>query len=93
MSESQFHAATGKVSTNLQQLIEEPELLIVALISSSPSDQLGIVPGSRDDLYELAEGVCTSHGIAVYDTLQLFIATQQCWDRNTALRNQVIKEL
>ena len=30
MSESEYFAATGKVSFNLQQLIEEPELYLVA---------------------------------------------------------------
>ena len=30
MSESEYYAPTGKVSSNLQQLIEEPELYLVA---------------------------------------------------------------
>ena len=50
MSESEYHVATGKVSSNLQQLIEEPELYHVALSSSSPADQLGIIPAGLDDL-------------------------------------------
>ena len=55
-----FMSESGKVSSNLQQLIEEPELYLVALSSSSPADQLGIIPAGLDDLPELAEGLCTS---------------------------------
>ena len=62
MSESEYYAATGNVSSNLQQLIEEPELYLVALSSSSPADQLGIIPARLDDLPELAEGLFTSLG-------------------------------
>ena len=51
MSESEYHAATGKVGTNLQQLTEEPELYLVALSSSSPSYQLGIIPARLERGY------------------------------------------
>jgi len=60
MSESDYDTEAGRVVTNLQQLIEEPELYIVVLSSSSPSDQLGIFPDRLDHLYELAD-VCTIH--------------------------------
>ena len=59
MSESEYYAATGKVSSNPQQLIEEPELYRVALSSSSPADQLRIIPAMLDDVPELAEGLCS----------------------------------
>ena len=41
--------------------------------SSSPADQLGIIPARLDDLPELAEGLFTSFGVEVYDTLRFFI--------------------
>ena len=69
MSESDYDTEAGRVVTNLQQLIEEPELYIVVLSSSSPSDQLGIFPDRLDHLYELADSNRTSHGAEVYDTL------------------------
>ena len=56
MSESEYYAAAGKASCNRQQLIEEPELYLVALSSSSPANQLGIIPSRLNDLPELAEG-------------------------------------
>ncbi len=52
MSESEYYAATRKVVKNLQQLIDEPELYIVAIFSSPPSDQLAVIPDRLDDLYE-----------------------------------------
>ena len=69
MSESDYDTEAGRVVTNLQQLIEEPELYIVVLSSSSPSDQLGIFPDRFDHLYELADSNRTSHGAEVYDKL------------------------
>ena len=58
MSDSEYHAATRKVSSNFQQLIEEPELYFVAL-SFSSSDWLGIILARLEDLPELAESLCT----------------------------------
>ena len=69
MSDSEYHAATGKIGFNLQQLIEEPELYRVAQSLSSTADQLEIILARLDDFPELAEGFCTSLGIEVYDTL------------------------
>ncbi len=87
MSESEYFAATRKVARNLQQLVEEPELYIVALSSSSPSDQLAIIPDRLDDLYELSDGVSTSGGIEVDDTLRFFIGDHpaQQFERGTQI--------
>ncbi len=64
---------TGEVGKNLQQLVKKPELYIIALSSSSPSDQLAIIPDRLDDLYELSRSTRSSRGIEVHDTARFFI--------------------
>jgi len=45
----------------------------VAHSSSSPTDQLVIIPDRVDDLLELSDSIRTSHGIEITDTLRFFI--------------------
>lgn len=73
LTEDEYSAAKGKVTRNVQQLVEEPEIYIVALSSSSPTDQLAIIPDRLDDLKELSQDVSTSSGIEVHDTVRYFI--------------------
>jgi len=85
MTESEYLATSEEAVSNLQQLIEEPELYIVALSSSSPSDQLAIIPDRVDDLLELSDSIGTSHGIEITDTLRFFIGDHpaQQFERST----------
>ncbi len=95
MSESEYLPVTGKVVTNLQQLVEEPELYIFALSSSSPSDQLATIPDRVDDLCELSEGVSTSSDIEVFDTLRFFVGDHpaQQFERYTDGKNVQVWQL
>ena len=54
MTDAEYLAASGKKVSNLQHMIEEPELYIVALCSSSATDQLAIIPDRLADLHELS---------------------------------------
>jgi len=85
MTESEYLATSGEAVSNLQQLIEEPELYIVALSSSSPTDQLAIIPDRVDDLLELSDSIHNSHGIEITDTLRFFIGDHpaQQFERGT----------
>lgn len=76
MSEKQYHQATGMAAANLQQVVEEPELYIILLSSSSPSDQLAIIPDRIDDLYDLSGSIRSSKGIEVNDTVRFFVGDQ-----------------
>ena len=61
MTESKYLATSGEAVSNLQQLIEEPKLYIVALPSSSPTDQLAIILDRVDDLLELSDSIRTRY--------------------------------
>lgn len=74
-------------ATNLKQLVEEHELYIVALSSSSLSDQLAIIPDRIDDLYDLSGSIRSSKGVEVHDTVRFFIGDHpaQQFERGTQL--------
>ena len=89
MTESEYLATSGEAVSNLQQLIEEPELYIVALSSSSPTDQLTIIPDRVDDLLELSDSIRTSHGIEITDTLRFFIGDHQSANLHQCITSQL----
>jgi len=44
VNETEYYTRTGNRVSNLQQQVEEPDLHLLAVSSSSGSDQLGLIP-------------------------------------------------
>ena len=70
VNETEYHTRTGKRVSNLQQQVEEPDLYLIAVSSSSGS---GLILDCLDCLLELSEPLCTSSGIQISDTLRFFL--------------------
>ena len=82
MNETVYHTRTGKRVFNLQQQVEEPDLHLLAVSSSSGGDQLGLIPDRLDCLLELSEPLS---GIQISDTLRYFLSDHpaQQFERGT----------
>ena len=59
---------------NLQSVIEEPEIHLLAMSSSCIEDQASLLQDRLNCIKELATCVCTSKGIPVTDRLVFFYA-------------------
>ena len=57
VNETEYHTRTGKRVSNLQQQVEEPDLYLLAVSSSSGS---GLILDCLDCLLELSEPLCTT---------------------------------
>lgn len=53
LTETEYKAKAGKHITDIQAVIEEPEIYMIAPSSSSPSDQLALVSGHLEWLHYL----------------------------------------
>ncbi len=69
LTEMEYKAKTGKTACNLQNMIEEPEVYMIAPSSSSPSDQLALI---SDRLECLKEPSKAANNEEVYDQLRFF---------------------
>lgn len=72
LTTDEYKRKTGE-TINVQAIIEEPELYILCLSSSSPSDQLATISDRLDCLTDLQTPVKTSTGIDIRDNLRYFI--------------------
>jgi hypothetical protein len=68
-TDSELHNELGK----LQAFIEEPEIHILALSSSSKEDQAAIISDRIECLKEMSEKVKTSKGIEITDKVFFFV--------------------
>ena len=75
LTESEYTAKTGKHADNIQALIEEPEVYMIAPSSSSPSDQIALVGDRLECLQELSSLSKAPNGEEVYDKLRFFVGT------------------
>ena len=74
-------------SLNIQKIVEEPELYILCLSSSSPSDQVATISDRLDCLFDLKNPTKSSLGIDVNDKLQFFIGDHpaQAFERGSQM--------
>ena len=71
-SSDQFKQATGEI-IDIQEKIEEPELYILCLSGSSPTDQVGTIADRLDCLLDLHHPLHNSSGIPISDKLLFFV--------------------
>ena len=71
-TENEYKAKTGKNITNLQGIIEEPAIYMIAPSGSSPTDQLALVGDRLECLEELSKPTVASNGVEIHDQLRSF---------------------
>ena len=78
---------TGQSGANIQSLVEEPVIYMIAPSSSSPADQLALVGDRIECLQELSRPVTASNGVGVKDTLRFFCGDKpaQQFERGTQI--------
>ena len=62
----------GILNTNLQELIEQPTIHMIAPSTSSGEDQLSLVGDRVEWLKEMSKPLVASNGITKMDTMRLF---------------------
>ena len=72
MTESEYYTLSGQQISNLQEVIEEPVIYMIAPSSSSPELQIALVPDRAECLTELSQPILSSRGNEICDTLRFF---------------------
>lgn len=85
-SSAEYELRSGE-QRSIQEIVEEPEIYILCLSSSSPSDQAATISDRLDCLQELQGSVQSSSGIDVDDRLLFFIGDHpaQAFERGSQL--------
>ena len=78
LTEGEYTATSGQSISDLQEIIEEPVIYMIAPSSSSPDEQLALVPDRCECLTQLSQPIETQTGIQVYDHLRFFLWRQTC---------------
>jgi hypothetical protein len=87
-SAEEYNRKAGKqCSRRIQEIIEEPEIYIICLSSSSPSDQVATISDRLDCLSGLQLPVKSSSEIEIHDTLHFFVGDHpaQAFERGSQL--------
>ena len=77
LSIDKYKAKTGKQVDNLQQLIEEPHIHLLALGSPSISDQLALIGDRVDCLLKLPTILQSSTGVATNPAVLSLLKTSK----------------
>lgn len=74
-------------SHHIQQLVEEPELYMLCLSSSSPSDQIATISDRLDCLLDLQNPIQSSSGIDIHDKMLFFVGDHpaQAYERGSQI--------
>lgn len=70
-TEEEYRLKTGK-KVNIQAIIEEPEIYMLAPSTSSGSDQLALISDRLEDLADLDVPCISINGAYIYDTMRFF---------------------
>ena len=67
MTEEEYASLSGQQVSNLQEIIEEPVIYMIAPSSSSPELQIALVPDRAECLTELSQPILSNSGVEIYD--------------------------
>ena len=86
LTPEEYLQKSGK-QVNLQEIVEEPQVYMVAPSSSSPSDQLSLIGDRLECLTELSQIVVSSCGVVIQDELRFFCGDKpaQQFERGTQI--------
>lgn len=87
LTDDEYTAKTGQSVSNLQELIEEPAIYMIAPSSSSPEEQLALVPDRVECLQQFSQPILSQTGIQIKDCLRFFCGDKpaQQFERGTQL--------
>ena len=72
LTQEEYVEKYGKPVNNLQEIIEDPLVYMIAPSGSSPSDQLALIGDRLECLTELSQKIASSNGILFQDELRFF---------------------
>ena len=72
ISEAEYQVKTGKSLNDIQQIIEEPYIHMIAACSSSAEDQVALISDRLECLSDLSKPLKASNGVQVHDELCFF---------------------
>ena len=87
LTAQEYAAKSGQSMQNLQEVIEQPVIYMIAPSSSSPADQLALVGDRLECLQDLSEGLVTTNGVTITDKLRFFCGDKpaQQFERGTQI--------
>ena len=73
MTIEEYESSTGmKCAKSIQDIIEQPELYVLCMSSSSLTDQLATIADRLDCLPDLEQPIMTTNNIPIHDCLGFF---------------------
>ena len=87
LTKEEYMEKHGKPINNLQEIVEDPIVYMIAPSSSSPSDQLALIGDRLECLAELPQQIASSSGILFQDELRFFCGDKpaQQFERGTQI--------
>ena len=86
MTTKEYESSTGmKCAKSIQDIIEQPELYVLCISSSSLTDQLATIADCLDCLPDLEQPIMTTSNIPIHDCLRFFSGDHpaQSFERGT----------
>ena len=72
LTEDEYTTITGQLVLNVQEVIEEPAIYMIAPSSSSPEEQLALVPDRVECLQQFSQPILSKTGVQINDRLRFF---------------------
>ena len=85
LTDNEYSAKTGQTVSNLQEMIEEPAIHMIAPSSSSPDEQLALVPDRVECLQQFSQSILSQTGVQVNDRFFCGDKPAQQFERGTQL--------
>ena len=87
LTDDKYSAKTGQTVSNLQEMIEEPAIYMIVPSSSSPDEQLALVPDRVECLQQFSQPILSQTGVQVNDRLRFLCGDKpaQQFERGTHL--------
>ena len=73
LTDNKYTTQLGQLVNSLQEVIKEPVIYMVAPSSSSPGEQLALVPDRVECLQQLSQPNESYSGIQIHDHLRIFL--------------------
>ena len=72
LTDDEYTIITGQLISNVQEVIEEPVIYMIAPSSSSPDEQLALVPDRVECLQQFSQPIMSETGVQINDRLRFF---------------------
>ena len=85
LTKEEYKDRTGKTADNIQEIIEQPQIYLLALSGSSLENQLALIGDRTDCLQEMQTNLVTSSGCELKDFIRFFVGDKpaQNFERGT----------